>query len=147
MKDAVAIADSMATKKLVNSEGERQTGEYWVFVYALEGSEILPHGIHLSRDSEWPLEAQSSVPEGHQTFNSTYGEIKGVDFISKLEQVNSAFGECIAGLTYECECATSLSEWVLKRTEIQNGKDWPEAWENEIEQYAVVVPRKAEDVM
>jgi hypothetical protein len=116
-----------------------------VFVYGLEGSQILPHGIHLSRDCEWAVEAQSSVPVSHHTLNSTYSEVKGEEFISKLEQVNSAFGEYIAGLKYECECAASLSEWVLKRTEIQPGKDWPEAWETEIKPFAVVLPRKAED--
>ena len=71
---------------------------------------------------------------------------KGGDFISKLADVNSAFGEYIAALKYECECATTLNEWLLKRTEIQIGRNWPGEWENEITEFVCVVPKNAKGV-
>jgi hypothetical protein len=84
---------------------------------------VLPDGIHLSRDIEWSIESESSVPDGHNTLNSTYGEETGEDFILKLEKVNAVFGEYMVAFKYQVDAASPLNEWLLKGTDIQGGRE------------------------
>lgn len=66
----------MTLRKVLKPEIDKGEEHFHLFIYRLIGGTLLPAGVHLSRDMEWPQEDESPSPIGHHTINSTYGEPK-----------------------------------------------------------------------